>query len=74
MRAAEAVGHRIVKVNQQRFYNRNLGMTDVAITSIVLDNGKLIVLSALDGDSEPYVSASMVTVLRSPHRRRPGEK
>lgn len=60
MKARDVVGHRIVKVRQERFWNPQIGETVWGINSITLDNGAVIILIAHETDQEPYVAARLV--------------
>lgn len=58
MRAREVVGRKIIKVVQQKFCPRSHdSQVAVSLEEIHLDDGRIIFLTALESDNEPYVSA-----------------
>lgn len=60
MKARDAVGKRIVKVNQQRFFNSNIGQMDCCVDSLELDDGTILILSAFDTESDIAVSIKAI--------------
>lgn len=57
MRSRDVVGRRIVAVNQERVWNETLQRSDVALYSLVLDNGSHVVVMVAEDDPESYVRA-----------------
>jgi hypothetical protein len=55
MKARDVVGKKIVGINQQRFYNRNTGRSEVGLDSIILDDGTTIIVGAAESHFEPFV-------------------
>lgn len=52
MKGAGVIGKRIVRIEQERFYNRNSGRLDVNVQALVLEDGTRIwpVTTETDGD------------------------
>jgi|KBSMisStaDraftv2_1062788.scaffolds.fasta_scaffold09319_9 hypothetical protein len=55
MRARGVVGHKIVAIKQERFYNTMTQQWTYELQSITLDNGLRIILMAHETEQEPYV-------------------
>lgn len=56
MRARDAEGRRIVKVNQTRVWNVHVNQWDVVLDSIELDNGTVVHFMAVETEVEPMVT------------------
>lgn len=52
MRARDAVGRRIVKVNQRRFWNVHTGRWCVDVTSLDLDNGTALLPMVVEQEGQ----------------------
>ena len=62
MRARDVIGRTIVAVNQERVSTNWAGdgkelAFNWSVTSLVLDNGKTLILQAIETDYEPIVTA-----------------
>lgn len=66
MRARDAEGRRIVKVNQYRFWNVHNGSWCVCVTSLDLDNGTALLPMTVETESE-YATEMVVW---KPERKR----
>lgn len=61
MRARDVVGKKIVRVNQDRFCAREFTKEQaVALDSIELDNGMLLVFNARESVGQPYVTCDVL--------------
>jgi len=66
VRARDAEGRRIVKVNQTRFWNEHLARHEYAVTSLDLDDGTSLMLMSVETEAEPVVNV----VTWRPERKR----
>lgn len=57
MNKRNVIGHKIVAVRQERMWNGETRGFCVAVSSITLDNGTVIVLHPIETESEPCVGA-----------------
>lgn len=60
MRARDVVGKRIVKVDQVRIHDPQLGHMVVALDALVLDDGSRIVFASHDRYYDEYVTADVI--------------
>lgn len=60
VKTKDVVGRKIVRVEQQRFFNDHTKSWDVSVDALVLDNGTIISLTACESETEPFVTARLV--------------
>ena len=59
MNASDVVGRRIVRVIQQKFWNRHIGKWSVEVKGFQLDNGDVVSFSTTETGDDYAVSATV---------------
>jgi hypothetical protein len=72
MKAKDVVGRRVVKVHQQRVWDKNFGAHRWSVDGLEMDNGAFLLLQPRATDSDLYVCG--VVVVRKEGARRPPPK
>ncbi len=60
MRKRDVIGRTIVRVNEERGYNECSRSMETTISSLVLDNGALIMFTAVEEVDVPLVNARVL--------------